>query len=402
VADDGTWDYEELQQILPEYLIMKLVACMPPQADNGPDVPLWPGERMGNFSVATAYQYLTGMQLREHEKKWHAIWRLETIERIRVFMWQVLHDRIQTKWRTAKWNLTDPYCNYCGQMEETTMHVLRDCPLAVEVWQHLLDEDHRGRFFIGQLTQWVDLNLSTDMGGTKDLAWDAVWATTCYWLWRWRNQRVHDSNYTSQWKPWSFILKFANDYKTTKYARETEQPCHKVMKDIQWKCPEKGWISLNTDGAAKSDTTMAGCGGILRNDNGIWITGFSKFLGSTTAYMAEVWGLYEGLSLARSLGIERLEVQVDSEALVKATNKDGMGCTMSWNIMQKIRDLLKLNWEVRIRHIFREGNRCADALANMGCKQDVGWKTYQEAPSELFQVLADDFRGVSFPRLVSS
>jgi hypothetical protein len=66
--------------------------------------------------------------------------------------------------------------------------------------------------------------------------------------------------------------------------------------------------------------------------------------------MAEAWGLYEGL--ARNLGIERLEVQVDSEALVKATERDGIGCTMSCNIMKKIRDLLKLNWEVRIRHIF--------------------------------------------------
>ncbi|KAK2378078.1 TMV resistance protein N [Trifolium repens] len=82
------------------------------------------------------------------------------------------------------------------------------------------------------------------------------------------------------------------------------------------------WIKYeNTDGAAKSNTTMAGCGGILRNDNDNWITGFSKFLGNTSAYMAEVWGLYEGLSMARSLGIERLEVQVDSEALVKAIKK---------------------------------------------------------------------------------
>jgi hypothetical protein len=31
--------------------------------------------------------------------------------------------------------------------------------------------------------------------------------------------------------------------------------------------------------------------------------------------MAEVWGLFEGLSMARNLGIERLEVQVDAEAL---------------------------------------------------------------------------------------
>ncbi|PNX95782.1 ribonuclease H [Trifolium pratense] len=257
VTEAGTWNYEELEQFLPGNLIMKLVFQMPPHADNGPDVPLWPGERMGNFSVATAYQ--------------------------------------------------------------------------------------------------------------QDLDWDAVWATTCYW----RNQRVHETNYTSQWKPWSFILNLVNEYKNTKHARETEQHCQKELKDIRWICPARGWVCLNTDG-------------------------------NTSAYMAEVWGLYEGLSMARNLGLERLEVQVDSEVLVKVTKKDGTGCTMSWNIMKKIRDLLlELDCEVRIKHIFREGNRCADALANMGCNQDVAWMTYQEPPFELLQVLTDDFRGVSFPRLVS-
>jgi hypothetical protein len=74
---------------------------------------------------------------------------------------------------------------------------------------------------------------------------------------------------------------------------------------------------------------------------------------------------------------------------------------MSCNIMKKIRDLLKLNWEVRIRHIFWEGNRCADVLANLGCNPNVAWTSYQEAPPDLLQVLADDFRGVSLPCFVS-
>jgi hypothetical protein len=40
---------------------------------------------------------------------------------------------------------------------------------------------------------------------------------------------------------------------------------------------------------------------------------------------------------------------------------------------------------------------CADILANMGCKQNVGRMTYQDAPSELLQILSDDFKDVSFP-----
>jgi hypothetical protein len=56
----------------------------------------------------------------------------------------------------------------------------------------------------------------------------------------------------------------------------------------------EGLDCLNTYGAAKRDTGMAECGGIARTNNGIWLAGFSKFLGNTSAYMAEAWGLYEG------------------------------------------------------------------------------------------------------------
>ncbi|GAU32235.1 hypothetical protein TSUD_53620 [Trifolium subterraneum] len=107
--------------------------------------------------------------------------------------------------------------------------------------------------------------------------------------------------------------------------------------------PASGWVCLNTDGASKGEAGASGCGGILRHDNGTWIAGFAKFLGNTTTYMAEIWGLYESLCLARNLGITRLEVQVDSEALVKAIQGSNVGGNMYWNIMKKIQELLNLN-----------------------------------------------------------
>jgi hypothetical protein len=78
VTEAGSWNNEELEKLLPGNLIMKLVARMPPTADDGPDVPLWPGEKMGMFSVATTYQHLTEGYLPEPDKKWKNIWRLET------------------------------------------------------------------------------------------------------------------------------------------------------------------------------------------------------------------------------------------------------------------------------------------------------------------------------------
>ncbi|KAK2449914.1 TMV resistance protein N [Trifolium repens] len=68
---------------------------------------------------------------------------------------------------------------------------------------------------------------------------------------------------------------------------------------ISWLPPPPGWIVMNSDGAVKTSEHRAGCRGVLRNDNRTWIAGFAKALGDTTAYMAELWGIYEGLKIAK-------------------------------------------------------------------------------------------------------
>ena len=40
---------------------------------------------------------------------------------------------------------------------------------------------------------------------------------------------------------------------------------------------------------------MAGCGGVVRNEEGQWVAGFSNRIGITSSFAAEVWGLREGL-----------------------------------------------------------------------------------------------------------
>jgi hypothetical protein len=62
----------------------------------------------------------------------------------------------------------------------------------------------------------------------------------------------------------------------------------KAYNDISRKRPSRGWIALNTDGAVKQDLSRAGCGGVLRDEDGRWVQGFSKKIGSTTAYIAEL------------------------------------------------------------------------------------------------------------------
>jgi ribonuclease HI len=99
----------------------------------------------------------------------------------------------------------------------------------------------------------------------------------------------------------------------------------------------------------------------------VWVEGFVKGLGDTTAYMAELWSIYEGLCMARRRGVMKLELRSDSQVIVQSLQDNNNGSSiMGCALMKRIRDLLKGSWEVKVIHIFQEANRCANMLANKG------------------------------------
>ena len=72
----------------------------------------------------------------------------------------------------------------------------------------------------------------------------------------------------------------------------------KIERWITWKQPIWPWCKLNTDGASKE-------------------TGASSFCSVT---VAELWGLYQDLSLAWQHGIRYFHVEVDSCCVVQMVN----------------------------------------------------------------------------------
>ena len=82
---------------------------------------------------------------------------------------------------------------------------------------------------------------------------------------------------------------------------------------ICWVKPPLGWSKLNTDASVSSNPHFAGGGGgLLCNSNGDWIRGVSHSIGSTSILLAELWALRDGLIMARSLGIQKIIVNVDA------------------------------------------------------------------------------------------
>lgn len=62
--------------------------------------------------------------------------------------------------------------------------------------------------------------------------------------------------------------------------------------------------------------------------------------------------------------------------------------------------LASSEWEVRLSHCYREGNKVADRLANIGVLQEVHVVFFAAPPPEITTLLHEDIMGVTTPRFL--
>ena len=122
---------------------------------------------------------------------------------------------------------------------------------------------------------------------------------------------------------------------------------------------------LYTDGGARGNPGPAGIGARLMTAGGDVVEDVSDYIGKATNNVAEYQALIAGLEVALDRGIERLDVFLDSELVVRQVNGQ-----------YKVKDaglkplhaqaclLLSKFHEVDVRHVRREQNSAADALVN--------------------------------------
>lgn len=91
-----------------------------------------------------------------------------------------------------------------------------------------------------------------------------------------------------------------------------------------------------------------------------------------------------------------------SKVIVKMVQKKHSNCLLFRPLLEEIIELLRQpGWMVSLHHVFREANRSVDILANLAHQSGFEREDFLQPPSQLIPVLGDDFRGMSFPRLVS-
>jgi len=387
------WDWVTLSQFLPNTILHRL-ASVELLEDIVGDLPVWKVSQSGASEIKSAIQLIQGRDSGNIEF-WSRMWKIRTPHRVRYFIWLLLHGRILTNAEKVRRRLGNhPQCDICLESVEDLQHLFRQCHHAQNVWNRLAELEVCCVAQGADFREWLHQNL---YGSHVDPYWPTKFTIILWYIWKWRCAICHNNimeipRDIGEFMLYRFkeIIKALDQTKT----KTTTGRSKSVEQEVRWERPRKGWMRLNTDGSVKGNVGSAGAGGVIRNDRGEWVSGFSEYLGHCSSMTAELKALLRGLKLASRMGITKLEIRVDSKVVVElVSGKRKEQPQYHFLISQCKQMICEGGWEVELMHCFRETNHVADKLANIGTTGRLGVTLYQNPPMEIQSMLYYDSLG---------
>jgi hypothetical protein len=200
------------------------------------------------------------------------------------------------------------YCSLCKADNESINHIFIICPFAKAVWNALTQDLNLKRSWMGVTLVECMKNWTKDKSVPSYLAAYAMW-----YIWQERNKTLFEDIKPSV----KTVL-----YKILAHPLcKTTNPKDKLPKDIMID------VDLNTtlawfDGAAKSDGSMCGAGGIIKVQKET-VYKWKLNCGKGTNTKAELMGAWASLWIAEFLKLFDLHLLGDSKVVIDWLKKEG-------------------------------------------------------------------------------
>ena len=149
----------------------------------------------------------------------------------------------------------------------------------------------------------------------------------------------------------------------------------------------------------KGSPGIAGCGGLLRDCHGNWISGVARAIGITSSLAAELWAIRDGLTRCCHLSLQAVEVEVDASVAISLLSQDAHSNVEFSSLIDDCRSLMKNIHKVQLKQCFKEANRCADALAKFGSTMVEDFIVFESSPGFILNLLHFDKMGLTQDRV---
>ncbi|GAU40444.1 hypothetical protein TSUD_397630 [Trifolium subterraneum] len=270
--------------------------------------------------------------------------------------------------------------------KETFLHCVRDCDFSRNIWHHIGFNDPT--FF-----SFTDAREWRKVGSTGSQAY--TFSAGVWWAWRHRNWMCLNNDSWSL-NRLSFNIQSMVDIFTSSFSSNSDGTA--VSRLIKWNNDNFSCVILNVDGSCLDSPVRAGYGGIIRNDSGFYLSGFSGFIReSSDILLAELYAIYQGLTLAKDLAIDELVCYSDSLLCINLIKGPIVKYHVYAVLIQDINELICQS-NVTLCHTFREGNQCADFLTKLGASSDADLIIHASPPNGIFDLLKSDSSGTFFLR----
>ncbi|XP_024636323.1 uncharacterized protein [Medicago truncatula] len=158
-------------------------------------------------------------------------------------------------------------------------------------------------------------------------------------------------------------------------------------KFVKWNHNNHPNVILNVDGSCLGSPTRTGYGGILRNDAGFYLYGFSGYIHDSSVILyAELYVIYQGLSLANEKGIVDLFCYSNSLLCINIITGPLLKFHAYAVLIQDIKELMEQT-QATISHTLRERNQCADFMVKLGASSNYEFMHHDFPPTELLPLL---------------
>lgn len=319
------WDVQKIERYLPFH--STLILQIKPSLCESNDVLIWLKSVSGEYSTKSGYRLAVEALIHDdHDdpmtsRDWLAnVWHLKTAEKIKIFIWNSLHDALPVGEQFMIRNI--PLPNRCARCTETesVFHVLFSCRYAKSVWKLASLSVNFDPSNVTSTWEGVNhLRLShslppTGLGPGSLPSW-------IYWnLWITRNQLIFQKRDFSAEET---VLKAIREAREWTTAQSTEPSPHLPPSRInQDPPPNTNRPCMYTDAAWNHSTKRAGLAWIIDD------TGSSTSLSATSSsvgspLIAETLALRNAMISALRLGHNDLLILSDSQVLINLVKTKG-------------------------------------------------------------------------------